>query len=596
MIKKTINYCWFGKNEKSELIKRCIESWKKYCPDYEIIEWNENNYDVTKNEYMLEAYKSKKWAFVSDYARLDIIYNNGGIYLDTDVELIKPLDKIVELYNAFFCYENYRINTGLGFGASKNNNIVKELLDSYEKIHFIKNNGTYDLTSCVKRNEIIFKKHITEKKNGNYNDICFFRKEYFCPLDYESKKMDITENTVAIHWYGESWLSNAKKIKNKFKFLIRHIIGDKNFKKIKNIQKEINILKKKIKYNVKKIIYKIFYKYYNGKNLKVDISVDTAKKYIDNLRKHEKIFDRKNNILTEKKYNLTIVVPAYNAENTIKKCIDSILNQETSYCYNIVVVNDGSTDSTQELLKSYNKKIEVINQENKGRSEAKNAALKVINSDYIMFVDSDDYIANNCIEKLLKEAYSNNYDIVEGGISQINEKKIKHKFIKNTSEDYLSGFPVNKVYKSEIWEKNIFLPGYEFEDSINKFMIYPFYNKKKKINDITYYYYVNKSGITQKALFDTISVDSFLITKYYIEKLINEKLIDKSKLLNIFIEQVVVNYKRCRYLDEEIQKCIFILTCDLQKKYWEDFILEDELFNALKNQNYYKYKVNCTIR
>ena len=168
MIKKVINYCWFGGSEKNNLIKKCIASWKKFCPDYEIIEWNEDNYDVTKNKYMFEAYKAKKWAFVSDYARLDIIYNNGGIYLDTDVELIKPLDKIIEDVDAFFCYQDDKINTGLGFGAVKNNQIIKELLNSYQEIHFVKSDGSYDITSCVMRNNKIFEKYINNEDSDKY--------------------------------------------------------------------------------------------------------------------------------------------------------------------------------------------------------------------------------------------------------------------------------------------------------------------------------------------------------------------------------------------------------------------------------------------
>ena len=101
MIPKVIHYCWFGKNELPEDAKRCIASWKKFCPDYEIIEWNETNYDVRKNKYMSDAYDEKKWAFVSDYARIDIIYNYGGIYLDTDVELLRPLDELLK--DKMFC-------------------------------------------------------------------------------------------------------------------------------------------------------------------------------------------------------------------------------------------------------------------------------------------------------------------------------------------------------------------------------------------------------------------------------------------------------------------------------------------------------------
>lgn len=142
--------------KKSELILKCIESWKKQCPNYEIVEWNEENYDIHKNKYMEEAYENKKWAFVSDYARLDIIYNNGGIYLDTDVELIKNLDKIIDGKKAFFCVENEYINTGLGFGAEKGNKILEKLIESYNNITFIKDDGTLDVLSCPVRNDAIF--------------------------------------------------------------------------------------------------------------------------------------------------------------------------------------------------------------------------------------------------------------------------------------------------------------------------------------------------------------------------------------------------------------------------------------------------------
>lgn len=132
MIPKKIHYCWFGKNPLPNEVKKCIESWKLFCPDYEIIEWNEENYDVFKIDYMAEAYKAEKYAFVSDYARLDIIYNNGGIYLDTDVELIRPLDDLLH----HSCYLGMelpgRVATGLGFGAVKGNNFLYENMKYYE--------------------------------------------------------------------------------------------------------------------------------------------------------------------------------------------------------------------------------------------------------------------------------------------------------------------------------------------------------------------------------------------------------------------------------------------------------------------------------
>ena len=135
MIPKIIHYCWFGGNEIPENDKKCIESWKKYCPDYKIIRWDESNYDYKKNSYMREAYEAKKWGFVPDYARLDIIYNYGGIYLDTDVELLKSLDEILDC-EGFFGFESENlVNLGLGFGAVKGNEIIRDMMLQLSLIH-----------------------------------------------------------------------------------------------------------------------------------------------------------------------------------------------------------------------------------------------------------------------------------------------------------------------------------------------------------------------------------------------------------------------------------------------------------------------------
>lgn len=139
MIPKIIHYCWFGRNPKPEIIEKCIASWKKYCPDWEIREWNEDNFDVASVTYMKEAYEAKKWAFVSDVARLLIIYQSGGVYLDTDVELLKPIDELI--YNeAFFSFETSRnINSGLGFGAIKGHKLIAAMVDYYKNKKFLVN-------------------------------------------------------------------------------------------------------------------------------------------------------------------------------------------------------------------------------------------------------------------------------------------------------------------------------------------------------------------------------------------------------------------------------------------------------------------------
>ena len=164
-------------------MRKCIKSWKKYCPDYKIVEWNEKNFDIQGScDYVREAYREQKWAFVSDYVRLWIIYNFGGIYLDTDVELIKNLDNFLE-NPAFLAYQDSKyIATGLGFGAEKGNKIIKCMLDDYKNCHFCIN-GEMDLTPCPVRNTNVIKNllgtEIDAKKISNIKDAVLYPKEYF---------------------------------------------------------------------------------------------------------------------------------------------------------------------------------------------------------------------------------------------------------------------------------------------------------------------------------------------------------------------------------------------------------------------------------
>lgn len=145
-IPKTIHYCWFGGNPKSEIIERCIASWKAYCPDYEIIEWNERNFDVNCIPYVADAYAAKKWAFVSDYARLYVVHEHGGIYLDTDVLLHNRIDDLLQ-YDCWFAQEDLLyISTGLGFGAQKGHPTLRAMMHTYENSEFNHlTNGVMDM-------------------------------------------------------------------------------------------------------------------------------------------------------------------------------------------------------------------------------------------------------------------------------------------------------------------------------------------------------------------------------------------------------------------------------------------------------------------
>ena len=224
MIPKTIHYCWFGGQPLPNEFKKYIDSWKKYCPDYEIIEWNESNYDVNKCDFIREAYKQKKWAFVSDYARLDIIYNYGGIYLDTDVEVVKRLDGLLK-NDAFMGFEKSGyVATGLGFGAKKGNMIIKENLLYYQNIHFtdekINEIACPIITTNILMNYGLVK---NDNKTQKLDDILICSSDYFCPKDSKTGVISLTSNTYTIHHYSGTWLSEDDIKRNKFRenFLIK---------------------------------------------------------------------------------------------------------------------------------------------------------------------------------------------------------------------------------------------------------------------------------------------------------------------------------------------------------------------------------------
>ena len=207
MIPKVIHYCWFGGNPKPDDVKRCIESWKRYCRGYEIIEWNESNYDVTKNNYMRQAYDAKYWGFVPDYARLDIIYHYGGIYFDTDVELIRPPDDLLGL-KAFMGLERPGlVALGLGFGAERGHPLIKELLDYYEQLDFVNERGEYDLTPSPKHQAAVMAANGLSGEDADQviAGANVFRTEYFCPLDFRTNELRVTDHTYSIHHFNASW-------------------------------------------------------------------------------------------------------------------------------------------------------------------------------------------------------------------------------------------------------------------------------------------------------------------------------------------------------------------------------------------------------
>ena len=222
MIPRKIHYCWFGGKPLPTEAKKCIDSWKKYCPDYEIIEWNEKNYNLNKNQYVKYTYENKKYAFLTDYVRLDIIYNEGGIYLDTDVELLKPLDDLLDCDLYLGMETPGKVNTGQGFGAVKENSFIRQNMQFYENYNYLDNKGNFKKIICVEVTSKLLKDiGLTENnEKQKLNNIIIYPTDYFCPLKLGTNKLKVTKNSYSIHHFSGSWKSNNKIIKKIDYYLI----------------------------------------------------------------------------------------------------------------------------------------------------------------------------------------------------------------------------------------------------------------------------------------------------------------------------------------------------------------------------------------
>ncbi len=241
MIPKTIHYCWFGKNPKPELVLKCLASWRKFAPDYKIIEWNEDNFIIENYKYAKEAFERKKYAFVSDVARFDLLYHYGGIYLDTDVELIKPLDGFLN-HKMFMAYDQRGfIASGLIFGSIKGHHILSTILNYYANTPFIMKNKRENTTTVVTIVSNILAKNGFEL-NGlkiEREGIVIYPAIYFDPYDYEHDKMTISDNTYAIHYYSGSWKNKFDRKIYKIGLAVRKLIGKKNYNKLTKLKHKV---------------------------------------------------------------------------------------------------------------------------------------------------------------------------------------------------------------------------------------------------------------------------------------------------------------------------------------------------------------------
>ncbi|MBR6283943.1 MAG: glycosyl transferase [Muribaculaceae bacterium] len=230
MIPKVIHYCWFGRSPLGKLGERCLASWQKFFPDYEIKEWNEDNFDVNCIPYVAEAYQAKKYAFVSDYARMWILYQYGGVYFDTDVEVIKPFEDIIMAGGFMGCenrpsdIEPLYVAPGLGMACEPRHPLIGEFMEYYHDLHFLDNNQPNLTTVVVHITSLLQAKGL--KPIESIQDIMgikIYPKEYFCPIDTKGQVMEITDNTRSIHHYAGTWSSWDKRFKKK----IARLLGPK---------------------------------------------------------------------------------------------------------------------------------------------------------------------------------------------------------------------------------------------------------------------------------------------------------------------------------------------------------------------------------
>lgn len=244
MIPKIIHFCWFGGNEIPREYKKYIATWKKYCPDYKIVCWTEKKYNIDRCQFMKEAYKNKKWGFVPDYARLDIIYRYGGIYLDTDVEILKNIDELLQ--NKMFVgleKGGNHIALGLGFGAEKGHPFIKELRDKYQDLKFECKDGVVQVPAAPRIQTPMFREryrvNFRSDRKYVFDDCVVYPTEYFCPQAYDTGKVSITAKTLLWHHYSASWFSPKQKCIAEIKKFVSKYCDDELARRFERCLKEL---------------------------------------------------------------------------------------------------------------------------------------------------------------------------------------------------------------------------------------------------------------------------------------------------------------------------------------------------------------------
>ena len=226
MIPKIIHYCWFGRGEKPAFAKKCIASWKRFCPGFEIREWNEENCDYLSIPFMAEAYQAKKYAFVSDVMRLIVLEQYGGVYFDTDVEVIKDISPLLK-DEGFIGFENDQyVASGLVIASEAHHPVIRAMIEEYKKLHFLNADGSFNAVGCPHLNTNVMERFglVCNGQEQIVSGIHVYPEDYFNPMDSTTGKLSKTKNTYSIHWYSMSWMSKSTQMRVKIGRVVRRII------------------------------------------------------------------------------------------------------------------------------------------------------------------------------------------------------------------------------------------------------------------------------------------------------------------------------------------------------------------------------------
>lgn len=328
----------------------------------------------------------------------------------------------------------------------------------------------------------------------------------------------------------------------------------------------------------------------------------SANDYLNTLNSNVKNSAISKNTIYKSAYDLKIIVAAYNAERTIEACIDSIVEQKTRYSYIVEIIDDGSKDRTKDILERYKNvdNFAIITQKNKGFSGARNMGLKKLNTKYISFVDADDILEVDFIEKLLNRAFEKDADIVIGGYKKFNETGDISEFNYQSQDEInpyeLYGYPWGKVYKSELFVNLIFPESYWFEDTMLIYLVYGQSKKVSSISEIIYNYRINDYGITAIAPTLMKSIDSLWITEQLLLDRKKLSLCNDIEIYKVTLRQCCTNYIRCRFLGNKVQKAIFVIQKEIINNFFDNFALQisDELScleKAIKSGDYLEFTV-----